>query len=333
MPAVRAAASPVTALDSPDSWPTSQRTRRPEGREDSRDGEGETLPGRQGRRDHRRRPRDRQGDGDRARPGAGAGSRSATSTTELAEQTAQSLGGGAIALSLDVTERESFAEFLDETERQLGPARRADQQRRDHAAGTLRRRGRRDRAADDRHQPARRDLRHQAGPGADGAAQLAGTSSTSPPRRARAAFRAAPPTARPSTPWSASARPFGPSSTTPTSRSPCVMPAVVNTELASGPEGGARGQEPRARGRRRGDRRGAGDGPLRRLGAALDPVHRDGDEHRAPTRPRGDRPVAQGGQGPRRGRQAARAAYEDRAAHSEPGLEPDEEKVSAKSAD
>ncbi len=39
----------------------------------------------------------------------------------LAEQTAESLGGGAIALPLDVTERESFASFLDETERQLGP--------------------------------------------------------------------------------------------------------------------------------------------------------------------------------------------------------------------
>jgi NADP-dependent 3-hydroxy acid dehydrogenase YdfG len=40
---------------------------------------------------------------------------------ELAETTAESLGGGAIALKLDVTERESFSEFLDETERQLGP--------------------------------------------------------------------------------------------------------------------------------------------------------------------------------------------------------------------
>ncbi len=40
---------------------------------------------------------------------------------ELAEQTAAGLGGGTIALPLDVTERESFAKFLDETERQLGP--------------------------------------------------------------------------------------------------------------------------------------------------------------------------------------------------------------------
>ena len=40
---------------------------------------------------------------------------------ELAEQTAAGLGGGTIALPLDVTDRGSFAKFLDETERQLGP--------------------------------------------------------------------------------------------------------------------------------------------------------------------------------------------------------------------
>src|SRR3954447_26224077 len=39
----------------------------------------------------------------------------------LAEQTAAGLGGGTIALTLDVTDRASFAKFLDETERQLGP--------------------------------------------------------------------------------------------------------------------------------------------------------------------------------------------------------------------
>ncbi len=39
----------------------------------------------------------------------------------LAEQTAAGLGGGTIALALDVTDRSSFAGFLDETERQLGP--------------------------------------------------------------------------------------------------------------------------------------------------------------------------------------------------------------------
>lgn len=40
---------------------------------------------------------------------------------ELAEQTAAGLGGGTIALPLDVTDRASFEGFLAETERQLGP--------------------------------------------------------------------------------------------------------------------------------------------------------------------------------------------------------------------
>ncbi len=38
----------------------------------------------------------------------------------LAEQTAAALGGGTVALALDVTDRASFARFLDEAERQLG---------------------------------------------------------------------------------------------------------------------------------------------------------------------------------------------------------------------
>lgn len=40
---------------------------------------------------------------------------------ELAEKTAAELGGGTVALALDVTDRSSFAAFLDEAERQLGP--------------------------------------------------------------------------------------------------------------------------------------------------------------------------------------------------------------------
>ena len=39
----------------------------------------------------------------------------------LAEKTASELGSGTIGLPLDVTDRDSFAAFLDETERQLGP--------------------------------------------------------------------------------------------------------------------------------------------------------------------------------------------------------------------
>ncbi len=40
---------------------------------------------------------------------------------ELAERTAAELGGGAIGLALDVTDRSSFAAFLDEVEQRLGP--------------------------------------------------------------------------------------------------------------------------------------------------------------------------------------------------------------------
>jgi NAD(P)-dependent dehydrogenase (short-subunit alcohol dehydrogenase family) len=39
----------------------------------------------------------------------------------LAEQTATELGGGTVALALDVTNRDSFAAFLDAAERELGP--------------------------------------------------------------------------------------------------------------------------------------------------------------------------------------------------------------------
>ena len=39
----------------------------------------------------------------------------------LAERTAAELGGGTVALPLDVTDRSSFQHFLEETERQLGP--------------------------------------------------------------------------------------------------------------------------------------------------------------------------------------------------------------------
>ena len=40
---------------------------------------------------------------------------------DLAERAAAELGGGTIAVELDVTDRGSFAAFLEETERQLGP--------------------------------------------------------------------------------------------------------------------------------------------------------------------------------------------------------------------
>jgi NADP-dependent 3-hydroxy acid dehydrogenase YdfG len=40
---------------------------------------------------------------------------------DLAQRAAEELGGGAIASELDVTDRESFEAFIDETERSLGP--------------------------------------------------------------------------------------------------------------------------------------------------------------------------------------------------------------------
>src|SRR5262245_59286060 len=40
---------------------------------------------------------------------------------ELAERTAGELGGGTVALALDVTDRGSFSAFLDAAERELGP--------------------------------------------------------------------------------------------------------------------------------------------------------------------------------------------------------------------
>ena len=52
---------------------------------------------------------------------------------EAAARRPRELGGSAVALPLDVTDRASFTAFLDDAEEQLGPARRAHQQRRDHA--------------------------------------------------------------------------------------------------------------------------------------------------------------------------------------------------------
>ena len=39
----------------------------------------------------------------------------------LAEQTATELGGNVVAFELDVTDRDSFAGFLDAAEKELGP--------------------------------------------------------------------------------------------------------------------------------------------------------------------------------------------------------------------
>ena len=78
-------------------------------------------------------------------------------------------------------------------------ARRAGQQRRDHADHAVPRRERRLGRPPARHQRARHDLRHEGGAAAHAARAAAATWSTSRRSRARAASRTWPPTARPST--------------------------------------------------------------------------------------------------------------------------------------
>ena len=61
-----------------------------------------------------------------------------------------------------------------------------------------------------------------------------------------------------------------------------VMPAVVNTELGSGLPDTRGDQEAGARGRRRGDRRGARVPEVRRLGPGLERGDRQADPSRSP---------------------------------------------------
>ena len=84
----------------------------------------------------------------------GAGWRSATSTWRWPRRRLPRSAAAALALALDVTDRASFEAFLDEAERQLGPDRCGDQQRRDHAGDAVRRGDRGLDPAPDRHQPA-----------------------------------------------------------------------------------------------------------------------------------------------------------------------------------
>ena len=165
---------------------------------------------RQGRRDHRRRPRDRQGDGDgagpqglprrdrRPRPGARRGDRGRTGRRHRR-----------------AARRRHRPRLLRRLPRRgrapARPARRRHQQRRDHAGHAVRRGERGVGPPPDRHQPPRRHHRHPAGDRADDPARLR------PHRQHRLAggqgraCRGSPPTRRPSTPSSASARRSAPS--------------------------------------------------------------------------------------------------------------------------
>ena len=172
-------------------------TRSPPGRRI--DGEGTAFGRRQGRRDHRRAPAE---SARRPRPRSSReGAKVAIGDLDkpLAEEAAAELGGETIGLELDVTRPRLVRQLPRPGLGAARPARRADQQRRDHADRPVRRRGRRDRAADDRHQPARRHLRDEAGASGDAAARPRAHRQPRLPGGQGRASRAAPPIARPST--------------------------------------------------------------------------------------------------------------------------------------
>ena len=152
----------------------------------------------------------------------------------LAEQTAAGLGGGTIALPLDVTDRASFAAFLDEAERQLGPLDVVDQQRRDHAGDAVRRGDRRLDPPPARHQPATASSSAPSWRSSGCARAAAATSSTSPRRPAKAGFPGI---------ATYSATKHAVVGLSEAVRAElrgsgveiaCVMPTVVNTELTAG---------------------------------------------------------------------------------------------------
>ena len=121
----------------------------------------------------------------------------------LAEQTAAELGGGAIALPLDVTDRASFASFLDEAEQQLGPLDVLVNNAGIMPVTPFVEESEESVAPPGGHQPARRHRRHPAGDRADAAARHRPHRQHRLLGRQGAACPGSPPTRRPSTPWSA----------------------------------------------------------------------------------------------------------------------------------
>ena len=186
---------------------------------------------------------------------------------ELAERTAAELGGGTIASRLDVTDRASFAAFLDEAERQLGPLDVLVNNAGIMPVTPF------DQESDD---SIRRQLEINVY-GVIAGMQLAiermqaratpATSSTSPPRRAKRASPGSPPTRPPSTPWSGSARPCGPSLR---QRSRARLRDADRRQHRADrrPRPSRASQAGRGRGRRQRDRRRARSAALRRLRAA-----------------------------------------------------------------
>ncbi len=193
---------------------------------------------------------------------------------QAARRTAEELGRSALALPLDVTDRGSFAAFLDGAEERLGAARRAGQQRRHHAGRALHRRGRPDRAADDRHQPARRDPRLQAGTRAHDPPQprahrqhlLAGGQV----RRSRRGHLLGH-QARRRRPHRGDPRRAAADGRRHRRQLRDALRGQHRARLR--PRCGARHEQPRALGCRRGDRRGAADEARRRVGTEVGETH------------------------------------------------------------
>ena len=137
------------------------------------DGKAAPHPRRPDRGDHRRRARDRTLRPRRRDCVQGMKVVIGDLDAESARETAAQLGAPerVVALALDVTDRDSFAAFLDGAEERFGPLDVLVNNAGDHADRALHRRGRPDRATDDRYQPARGDPRLQARAGADGSAR------------------------------------------------------------------------------------------------------------------------------------------------------------------
>jgi len=248
---------------------------------------------------------------------------------ELAEQTAQSLGGGTIALSLDVTDRESFTSFLYEAERQIGPIDVLINNAGIMPIG---------RFADEDDPTARRmiDINLH---GVIFGTKLA--MARMEPRNSGHIVNIASQAGKAGFPGGATycATKHAVVGLSEAVRAEldgtdigvsCVMPAVVNTELASGLK--------EARGVKNLEPEEVADAIVDALETrrfdvwvprSTQYIHRD--ESPATARTRGDRPFLKADQVLAGAVPTARAAYEDRAAHSEPSLEPEE--VSAETAD
>ena len=134
---------------------------------------------------------------------------------DVAAAVAAELGHGVTALPLDVADPESWQAFVDGG----GSARRAGQQRRDHAGRADPRRAGRAHPHRPRREPDGRRPRHQGGRARAWPSAVGGRSSTSPRRWAGSRPPAARRTPRRSSPSSASARPPAPSSSRSASRS------------------------------------------------------------------------------------------------------------------